>query len=393
MSTKKHTAAGGVLAQGALLALALVTGLSSQGCSDTSTGKYVIPGATHGSWVTTVAFQAGASATTDESAANHGVTVVLSTGGGVLAANLTVNVTNTGGSATAGADYTAVAATLTFPAGAANGATQVANVPVLADTLVEGAETVVLTLAGVSANGALGTQATHTATITDDEAAGTVAFTAATSASTDEASGTPGLTVTLTLAAGTLASPVTVVVSDATGGTATSGTDYTAIAGTTLTFPAGSANSATQTFTIPVTQDTLVEGAETVNLSLGTVTGTAALGTQTTHIATITDDDVALFSAATNFGVWMGINPRSVAVGDFDGDGKQDLAVTNNCSANVSILIGDGLGGFAPATTPTFGVGINPVSVAVGDFDGDGKQDLAVVNQNSNNVSILIALP
>ena len=60
---------------------------------------------------------------------------------------------------------------------------------------------------------------------------------------------------------------------------------------------------ATKTFTIPVTQDTLVEGAETVNLSLGTVTGTAALGTQTTHTATITDDEAAgtvAFTAATS---------------------------------------------------------------------------------------------
>ena len=97
------------------------------------------------------------------------------------------------------------------------------------------------------------------------------------------------------------------------------------------------------------------------------------------------------FSAPTNFGV--GIQPTSVAVGDFNGDGKQDLAVVNNGAAfnnpsNVSILLGNGAGNFSAATN--FDVGRVPQSVAVGDFNGDGKQDLAVANSVSSNVSILL---
>ena len=93
------------------------------------------------------------------------------------------------------------------------------------------------------------------------------------------------------------------------------------------------------------------------------------------------------FSAATNFGV--GSNPISVAVGDFNGDGKQDLAVANYSSNNVSILLGDGDGHFR-APPPTSALAADPASVAVGDFNGDGKQDLAVANYTSNNVSILL---
>ena len=52
------------------------------------------------------------------------------------------------------------------------------------------------------------------------------------------------------------------------------------------------------------------------------------------------------FGAATNFGLNGGSNPYSVAVGDFNGDGKQDLATANYNSNNVSILLGNGLGGF-----------------------------------------------
>ena len=81
--------------------------------------------------------------------------------------------------------------------------------------------------------------------------------------------------------------------------------------------------------------------------------------------------------------------PYSVAVGDFNGDGKQDLAVVNSESDNVSILLGDGTGNFSAPTN--FAVGDQPLSVAVGDFNGDGKQDLAVANYDSTgNVSILL---
>src|ERR1700722_7932922 len=81
-----------------------------------------------------------------------------------------------------------------------------------------------------------------------------------------------------------------------------------------------------------------------------------------------------------------GTFPTSVAAGDFNGDGKPDLAVTNQ--HGVSVLLNDGTGGFAPPVT--YVVGTNPQSVAVGDFDGNGKLDLAVINQGSGTVSILL---
>lgn len=68
--------------------------------------------------------------------------------------------------------------------------------------------------------------------------------------------------------------------------------------------------------------------------------------------------------------------PFSVAVGEFNGDGKQDLAVANVGSDNVSILLGDGAGGFGPPSN--ISVGHQPSAVAVGDFNKDGKSDLVV---------------
>src|SRR6266496_444486 len=83
------------------------------------------------------------------------------------------------------------------------------------------------------------------------------------------------------------------------------------------------------------------------------------------------------FGAKTDFGT--GDRPRSVAVGDFNGDGTLDLAVANR-SGTVSILLGTGTGSFGAKTD--FGTG-GASSFAVGDFNGDGNLDLAVANLGS----------
>ena len=73
----------------------------------------------------------------------------------------------------------------------------------------------------------------------------------------------------------------------------------------------------------------------------------------------------------------VGTTPAGIAVGDFNGDQRVDLAVANSGSGDVSILLGNGDGTFKSAQNFSAG-GSNPVSIAVGDFNGDGKQDLAV---------------
>ena len=93
------------------------------------------------------------------------------------------------------------------------------------------------------------------------------------------------------------------------------------------------------------------------------------------------------FQAAVNYPT--GPNSSSVAVGDFNGDGKLDLAVANvgtvgDSPGNVSILLGNGDGTFQPAVNYSAGQG--PASVAVGDFNGDGKLDLAVANVSTAGV-------
>jgi len=132
---------------------------------------------------------------------------------------------------------------------------------------------------------------------------------------------------------------------------------------------------------------------------------------------------MARFQAAVDYNV--GTNPVSVAVGDFNGDGKPDLAVGGS---SVSVLLGNGDGTFQPAVNygpgsgwglavadfngdgkldlatplsvllgngdgtfqPAGNYGSRGNSVAVGDFNRDGKPDLAVPDKGSTNVSVLL---
>jgi hypothetical protein len=102
------------------------------------------------------------------------------------------------------------------------------------------------------------------------------------------------------------------------------------------------------------------------------------------------------FQTAHNFAA--GNSAVSVAVGDFNGDGIPDLAVADNGlfgdngnfgnGTTVSVLLGKGDGTFQPAQS--FSAGNEPISVAVGDFNGDGKQDLVVADQGGPFLSVLL---
>ncbi len=107
--------------------------------------------------------------------------------------------------------------------------------------------------------------------------------------------------------------------------------------------------------------------------------------------------NVAFFETTkpTSFASWSapsalatGVNPLSVATADFNGDGKLDMVVTNDGSNNVSVLMGKGDGTFQAAVN--YPAGTNPTSLTVGDFNGDGKLDLAVANNGTNTVSIFL---
>ena len=129
----------------------------------------------------------------------------------------------------------------------------------------------------------------------------------------------------------------------------------------------------------PTTGIVRVTDAHPSGTYLVTVTAFDGVPTTKTFTLTVTTPlacSPVSFAGPTNLP--LAASPFSVAVGDFNGDGRQDLATTRDSAGQVSVLLGDGLGGFGAPTN--FNVGGDPRSVAVGDFNGDGKQDLAVAN-------------
>ena len=105
---------------------------------------------------------------------------------------------------------------------------------------------------------------------------------------------------------------------------------------------------------------------------------------------TATGATAPTFASQVTFAV--GAGPESIAAADFNGDGRPDLVTANETAGTVSVLLDTTANGaaaptFAPQTT--FAVGTDPYSVAAGDFNGDGKPDLAVANYGDSTVSVL----
>ncbi|NER82201.1 MAG: hypothetical protein F6K42_22095, partial [Leptolyngbya sp. SIO1D8] len=276
----------------------------------------------------TVAFSAATFAAVENIGTSNAVTLTRT---GDTSGTATVQVTLTGGTATgSGTDYTSTSfpLTVTFDA---NETSQAIALPITDDDLVEETETLTLSLTSPS-NASVGTQATTTLSITDNDVA-TLAI-----ANAQIAEGTGGNTqlvfdVTLT---GDVDTGVTVDFATANvTGSAVAGTDYTAQSDT-LTF-AGT-DGETQQITIDVTPDTLVELDETFEVTLSNVqaSGRNVTISQATATGTIQDDDVATIAIA-NAQIVEGTGGNTQLVFDVTLTGDVDTGVTVDfATANVT---------------------------------------------------------
>jgi hypothetical protein len=98
---------------------------------------------------------------------------------------------------------------------------------------------------------------------------------------------------------------------------------------------------------------------------------------------------VSLFEPANGSPFPTGERPQDIVVCDIDGDENADILTANSESADVSVLLGDGAGGFRPAAASPVPTGIENHLIACADLTGDGHPDVAVTSHDSHDVVIL----
>ncbi len=300
--------------------------------------------------------------------------------------SVTVNTAN-GTATTADNDYTAVTnQTLTFTPGGA--LTQTVTVPVIGDTKVEANETFNVNLSNLQANG-------RNVTISDGTGQGTitnndVAEISIASASVMEGnSGTTDLVFNVTMT-----NPVDTAVTvqaNTSNGTATAGTDYTALVNQPITFNAG---ATTATVTVVVTGDTVVEPIETLTLTLSNVSASGRNVTIDDGIATgtITNDDTTTAS--------LSITDRTLVEGD-NGAANMVFTVTlanPPASGDVTVAFATsnvtataGADYTATSGTLTFAQGTTSLTISVpviGDATVESDETFTVTLSNATNASI-----
>jgi hypothetical protein len=114
--------------------------------------------------------------------------------------------------------------------------------------------------------------------------------------------------------------------------------------------------------------------------------------TESETLSVLLGDGKGHFAAAPGAPIATGKGPNDIAVADFNGDGNLDLVIANTGTPYLTILLGDGKGGFKPSAHSPFDTKSYPHvhGVAVGDFNGDGKLD--VITDNWGHDQILMFL-
>ncbi|MDA1013623.1 MAG: hypothetical protein O3A00_04115 [Planctomycetota bacterium] len=287
---------------------------------------------------------------------------------------LTVSATDTGsGTASTGADYATFGTQVqTFNMG--DGTTLAstdATLDVTDDQRLEGDETVEIQIAGLSSdlNGQVSlVDVTHVFTIEDNET-GVINFQADQS-NAESVDPTINATLTITgIGTGTvgLDSTLTVAATDVGSGSATTGTDFVAFGSQTLTFNTGDGATNTSTnATLDVTDDQRLEGDETVDLGIGSLSsdldGQVSLN-DSTHTATIEDNETGVIDFQADQSNTESVDPTANATLTIAGSGTGTIGL----DAGFTVDATDALSGTAISATDYAAFGTQALTFSAGD--------------------------
>lgn len=275
-----------------------------------------------------VAFSSPLYSVNENSIAGYAAIAVVRTGS--TNGSVSVDYLTRPGTASAPEDYAHVSDTLSFAPGEAS---KTFHVPIVNDSLVEGGESVFLTLTNVTSESQLGLSAATLAIVDDDFAPGRLQF-AAPSFTVNEYETNAVITVIRTNGS----SGVVTVVYEMFNGTALDGVDYHAITDT-LTFADG---ETVKTFNVPIVPDLLAETNETVSLNLrNAAPAGASLGSPSSAVLTIINNPLtngAFSFSATNYTVTESNSLAQVMVTrHFAANGAVtvDVAAFNGTASNL----------------------------------------------------------
>src|SRR3954470_3129518 len=128
----------------------------------------------------------------------------------------------------------------------------------------------------------------------------------------------------------------------------------------------------------------------TADFNLDTRPDLAVVNTVSNNVTILLGDGAGGFTPAPGSPVTVGQTPKSLTVGDFNNDGRPDFVADNFIGGNLSVFLGDGAGGFVEASGSPVAMAGGPIYVATGDFNADGLADLATANISPAGVGILV---
>jgi hypothetical protein len=136
-------------------------------------------------------------------------------------------------------------------------------------------------------------------------------------------------------------------------------------------------------------------GSDPAALDVGEMTGNAhadlaVANSASDTVSILAGDGAGGFSFVSSLTLTAGTSPSAIAIGDLDNDDEQDLVVVGEGLSRLGVFLGNGDGTFAPPLGLPTVAGTNPTAVALGTLDGDAHLDVVVANAGSDDVTVLL---